>query len=685
MDPEAEGVQLGHYQLTRLLGTGGMGEVYLARDLVLKRDVAIKFVAGPGSPDDTRTRRLMQEARAVAALDHPCICPVHDIGVDPAGRPYMVMQYVLGETLAARLARDPLPVRDALTLCARVADALSAAHRRGIIHRDLKPQNIIVTPSGAPKLLDFGIAKFLPSRTLAGSAETATGLTTAHALVGTPAYMSPEQVQQQPVDARSDLFALGAILFETLTGRRAFEGGHTAELLAGILHVHPPAPSTLRDGLDPRHDELVRRLLAKEPADRFQSADEVVGALRLLQPDTWRTPPADIPGPVKSTTDRAVAWVKRRRVPLLAAAVLVLVASIGLPRYFRPVGPTLPADARVWYDRGTEALREGSFHTAEAAFEESARLFGNYPATYARLAEARAELDDGGGAQNALLSVTALVNDQSRLPADEQLRLDAIRAMVLRKVDDAVALYKRLAERHSSDPGAWIDLGRAQEAAGHAAEARASYERAVAIGPQYAAAFLRLGMIDAGEGRREQSLAAYAEAERLYRASKNAEGEAEVLIRKAELLDGRGEFAEARAALDRALALARTTESASQIVRAQLRLSSVSVSEGRLVEAERLASATVQSALDAGLQALAADGLIDLGAVLQARHRPAEAEAQVRRAPDLAERRGAPGRRRVRERSSRRSCRTAGGRRRRWRSCPPPSTSSSATTTAGSS
>jgi serine/threonine protein kinase len=283
MDVQAGDVDLGRYRLGRLIGSGGMGDVYLARDVTLRRDVAIKFVTAAGV-GGTHTQRLMQEARAVAALDHPGICPVYDVGVDPAGRSFMVMQYVEGETLAARLARGALPIRDALVTCLQIADALAAAHRRGIIHRDLKPQNVMLTTAGEPKLLDFGIAKMLPTLDGLSADDTTTSLTRPHALVGTPAYMSPEQIQERPLDGRSDLFALGCILYECLTGRRAFEGTHTFELLDQIAHAHPPAPSSIRRELDERHDELCRRLLAKEPADRFQSAEELVGALRVLLP-----------------------------------------------------------------------------------------------------------------------------------------------------------------------------------------------------------------------------------------------------------------------------------------------------------------------------------------------------------------------------------------------------------------
>ena len=155
------GAELGHYRIVRLLGSGGMGDVYLARDLTLERDVAIKLLpADRGDHDDTR-RRLLHEAQAAAALDHPNICAVHEVGQTADGRAFIVMQYVEGEALSAVLRRGPLPVRDALVLCAQIAEALAVAHRRGIVHRDLKPQNVMVTPSGRPKLLDFGLAKLV--------------------------------------------------------------------------------------------------------------------------------------------------------------------------------------------------------------------------------------------------------------------------------------------------------------------------------------------------------------------------------------------------------------------------------------------------------------------------------------------------------------------------------------------
>ena len=638
MDAQAGDVALGRYRLGRLIGSGGMGDVYLARDTVLRRDVAIKFVTATGAASEALTRRLLQEARAVAALDHPCICPVYDAGVDPIGRPFMVMQYVEGETLATRLGRGALPVRDALTACAQIAEALAAAHRRGIIHRDLKPQNVMLAPDGQPKLLDFGIAKFIPQIDSLAVDDTTTSLTKSHALLGTPAYMSPEQIHERPLDGRSDLFALGCILFESLTGRRAFEGRRTFEVLDQIARVHPPAPSTIRRELDERHDELCRRLLAKDPADRFQSAEEVVGALHVLVPDTSRGAASQT---AHDRKPRLGSRFRTRRSALGLAAVLIALTAIGIWRWSRPALPAPPANAEAYYRRGTDALREGAYHTASTALGEAVRLFPDYPLAYARLAEARAELDDGRAAAEDLVRVSERVPDTSRLPPDERLRLDAIRSLVVGEVDAAVGAYRQLANRRPDDAGAWVDLGRAQEAAAQLSAAGASFARAIAIDPQNAAAHLHLGTVEGFQGRKQEAMAAFAEAERLYRASSNKEGETEVLIRRGTMLDSLNELVAARADLTRARDIAGTIENPFQLVRAEMRLSGVTTSEGRFEEAEKIAAAAVKTALAAGLDTAAAEGLVDLAAALMAAGRLGEAETQLRTAMSIAQERGA--------------------------------------------
>jgi tetratricopeptide (TPR) repeat protein/predicted Ser/Thr protein kinase len=635
MPADAGPLDSGRYDIGRLLGRGGLGEVYLAHDRTLDRDVAIKFLNPAKLPGGNARRALLREARAAAALDHPFICGVHEAAETEDGRAFIVMQHVEGQTLAEVLQRGPMPIRDALTLCAEIAEALAAAHRRGVVHRDLKPGNIIVTPSGHPKIVDFGIATV--ARRFAGSeASTAADTTSFPALAGTPGYMAPEQIQGQPVDGRGDLFALGLVLFECLTGRRAFQGATPVETAAAILHVHPPAPSSLRPGLTAAHDELCRRLLAKEPADRFQSADEVVGAIRVLVPDTSRT----------AVSESAVTPRPARRQLLSRGWIVAVVAIVALTAGFSwwnrtRALPRVPEAADLWYRRGSEALREGGYYRARKALEQAIAIYPQHLLAYARLAEASAELDDPAAASAYLLRLSQLGIDEGRLSETEQLRLRAVRGFVLREVDRSIARYQSVAELTPKDPRAFVDLGRAQEAAGRRADARTSYERAIAIDAQYAPAHLRRGILEGLESHWQAALAAFAEAERLYRASSDAEGETEVLLNRGMLLDRKGEPIAARRDLERALELATQSKSIYQKIRTQLALSIVTASEGRIAQSAQIASDSVSEALANGLDTVAAGGLVDLAATLLFDNKSDAAEQQLMRALQLAERRGA--------------------------------------------
>jgi serine/threonine protein kinase len=253
----APGTRLGSYDILALVGRGGMGEVYRAHDARLGRDVAIKVLPKELAADPDRLRRFEHEARAIAALNHPHICQIHDVGPG-----YIVLEYIDGLPLCG-----PLPPVDAVRLALQIADALHVAHQKGILHRDLKPANILVTSDGRAKVLDFGLAKIMTA------AQDVT-LTSDGTVVGTAAYMSPEQAQGKVLDARSDVFSLGAVLYEMLSGTRAFGGGTAAEVLSGVLRDDPPACPALHD-LDP----IVRRCLAKQPDRRFSSMSDLKAAL----------------------------------------------------------------------------------------------------------------------------------------------------------------------------------------------------------------------------------------------------------------------------------------------------------------------------------------------------------------------------------------------------------------------
>jgi eukaryotic-like serine/threonine-protein kinase len=627
----SEAGEFGRYQLHELLGRGGMGEVFRAHDTALDRDVAIKFVATDKLTDPEARVRLLREAKAAAGLDHPGICPVYEAGESPDGRAFIVMQFVEGRPLSELATNGPLPVREALGYAVQIAEALSAAHHRGIVHRDLKPSNVMVDASGRIRLLDFGIAKVMTSAAVATDLSTTSVQTTANKLVGTPGYMSPEQIQQRPLDGRSDLFALGVLLYECLTGKRPFDARTPVETVANVLHVQLPPPSTLRQGLTDRHDALCERLLAKEPTDRFQSADEVVGAIRLLLQDTSRmTGPVVVNG---GGRHRLLPW-------LIVAAVTI--AGIVLWRMKQPEGlPSASAEAQQWYERGTEAVREGAYLRARGNLEEATRLFDRFALAYARLAEADTELDDERKAQTRLLRLADLVPDESRLPTDEGLRVRAVRSLVLHNPDAAIAAYRELTSRHADDAGVWVDLGRAQEAAGLRTDAAASYRRAIEQDAQYAPAYLRLGTVEGLAAHKEEAIHAFGEAERLYTVASNSEGLTEVLLRRGTALDAMGESKRARPDLEHALSLAMTTGSTGQRVRAQIALSSVVATDGKPSDAERMASAAVQEALAAGLDTAAAEGLLDLAATFDDLAQFDKASAEAERAVKIATERGA--------------------------------------------
>jgi serine/threonine protein kinase len=276
---------IGVYQVQALLGAGGMGEVYRARDTKLGRDVAIKILQHTFTADPDRQARFEREARVLASLNHPNIGAIYDVGRD-CDIEFLVLEYLDGETLAARLGKGALARPDALRIAIDIASALDTAHRHGIVHRDLKPGNVILTTSGA-KLLDFGLAKRgsagVSTGAIAKSLPRASTPLTAHGtLLGTFQYMAPEQIEGEEADARTDIFAFGAVLYEMLTGQRAFQGKSQASLFGAILKDDPPPLSTVQPLTPPTLDRLVRKCLAKDRDDRWQTARDLLDELRWV-------------------------------------------------------------------------------------------------------------------------------------------------------------------------------------------------------------------------------------------------------------------------------------------------------------------------------------------------------------------------------------------------------------------
>jgi serine/threonine protein kinase/Flp pilus assembly protein TadD len=285
------GQTVSHYRVLERLGGGGMGVVYSARDNVLNRMVALKFLPADSVADPQALDRFRREARAAAALNHPNICTIHEIA-DFDGQPFIVMELMKGTTLKHTIEGRPLPMDRVVDLGIQIADALDAAHTQGVTHRDVKPANIFVTTSGQAKVLDFGLAKLTAAHRhgpdAAGNRETTVlnaNLTSPGTAMGTVAYMSPEQARGEALDARSDLFSFGAVLYEMATGRQAFEGTTTATIFDGILHGTPAAPASLNSDVPPRFDQIVNKALEKDPDFRYQSAADLRSDLRRLKRD----------------------------------------------------------------------------------------------------------------------------------------------------------------------------------------------------------------------------------------------------------------------------------------------------------------------------------------------------------------------------------------------------------------
>jgi len=281
------GFRLGPYEILAPIGAGGMGEVYRARDTRLDRTVAIKILPPDRHPSPEARQRFEREARTASQLTHPHICALYDVGrqeTDTGGVDYLVMEYLEGETLAERLARGPLPLAETLRHAAEMTDALDRAHRQGIVHRDLKPANIMLTRAGV-KLLDFGLAKVAataPAPAALTAEPTRTQITQEETILGTLQYMAPEQLEGREADARSDLFAFGAVLYEMATGRKAFSGGSKASLISAIMTVEPPPISSLQPASPPALDRVIAVCLAKDPENRWQNARDLGRELRFV-------------------------------------------------------------------------------------------------------------------------------------------------------------------------------------------------------------------------------------------------------------------------------------------------------------------------------------------------------------------------------------------------------------------
>ena len=500
--------RLGYYEIRSKLGAGGMGEVYLAEDIRLNRKVAIKFLPPESTADRLAKRRLVREAQAAAALDHPNICAIHEVG-EENGRAFIVMQYIEGETLAARIQRQPLGLKEALGLAAQSADALAEAHARGIVHRDIKPQNVMITARGQAKILDFGLAKVVANRGMLNSeAETQSLLTEAGVIMGTIPYMSPEQVKGEALDARSDIFSFGVVMYEMITRHRPFAAKTTAEIISAILTSEPPPLASYSIAAPAELEQMLRKCLEKDRERRYQTmrgaADDLENVRRACES---RSPVvATVAGDATTIRKASVGHVAKRPAFLtsrlgLALFIVVMLAAVAsvYALFFRgprsaptPSGKSVNSPAYDYYLRGKVNAASENRENNESAIkllEQAIAADPNFAPAYAELAQA----------YNVKAFYFASEAEKKKLTEDAEVA-----------VEKALALNPDLAEAHlARGLLLWTHANRFPHE-----QAIQSYKRALALNPnldeahhQLGLVYLHIGLLDKGWEEIEKSLA----------------------------------------------------------------------------------------------------------------------------------------------------------------------------------
>ena len=663
------GLTISHYRIVSKLGEGGMGVVYLAEDILLGRRVAIK--TAKCKPDDHAFRsRFLREARAVSAFSHQHIATIYDYGETDDGQPYIVMELIEGQTLSDLLRSGALTFEETLTIVKQVAEALSEAHRRGIVHRDIKPSNIAITDRGVVKVLDFGLAKQIHVEPIdpvdINQVQMLNTQTREGTIVGTPSYFSPEQALGLPVDARSDLFSLGSVLYECLTGSLPFPGSRPLEISAKVIRDDPALPSSHNSSIPPGLDRIILKSLAKKPEERYQSTADLMADLTGLdvssngttagvqsktaelaqgQTEEAKTPETHetqerLPRSIQTVVNRVARITVKT--PVKIAAMIIAVATVlawqqpwkGKSSYDPP-----PAVQRAYND-AVEQIHEGAFFRASVILERAVKEGGDsFPLIHARLAEVYAELDNSEKATAELLRVRELVPDTGALNEIDRLRLDAVTAMVKRDFPAATRNYEVLVSKTpaSEKQHALIDLGRAFEKSDQRNRAIEFYEQALALDQRSPAAHLRLGVVYGRSQRVVDAFNSFNKAYELFDTSGGIEGMAEVSLQRAVLLGQVGKTNEAHDELVKALDKSNALDNKDKAVRVLLNLSNNELVAGHPGPAEQYSSQAITLAQQNNMENLTIQGIIDIANTHFIRGQFTEAEAGYQQALRLAQ------------------------------------------------
>ncbi len=509
-----------------------MGDVFLAEDERLGRKVAIKFLPADVATDERARQRLLREARTAATLDHPNICAIYEVGQE-GNRSFIVLQYIEGETLAAKLRRQMPELREALVIATQVAGALAEAHARGIIHRDIKPDNIMLTTRGQAKVLDFGLAKVLRDPDIVKEAETGSMLSIPGMLMGTVPYMSPEQVRGEELDCRTDIFSFGTVLYELLSGRRPFEAKSSAEIISAILTVDPPPINASGIGrVGDLEEGLIRKCLEKDVARRYQTMGDVITDLEQIryESETGQVRSAIRPA-LEATVIRPKAtsstplgrWSKGRKIELILAAVVLAAAAGVYTLSFRSPRPAVsgvksanPAayDAYLRGKVNVSSENPASNETAIKLFEQAVAADPNFAAAYAELARAYTIK----ARYFAPVPDKKKLNEDAEVAVEKALALDPdlaegyfARGLILWTPykrfphEQAIQSYHRALELNPNLDEAHHQLGFVYLHIGLLDKAQEEIEKALAINPGNTLARYRLGVIDMCRGKYQEA------------------------------------------------------------------------------------------------------------------------------------------------------------------------------------
>ena len=587
------GQVISHYEVVAKLGAGGMGEVFEARDALLHRTVALKVLPPGKVSDPERRARFLTEARAVSSLNHPFIVTVHDVVTTEDGALCLVMERVRGRSLADAIPPGGLPLTDALRYAMQGAEALAAAHAAGIVHRDLKPGNVMVTDRGDIKVLDFGLAKLMPSPSSGTDPTVSSDGTQFGVVLGTPDYMSPEQAKGEPVDHRTDIFSFGMLLFEMVTGERPFRGSHRIAALHALVAEPAPRVSALRAGLPSSLDLVVDRLLAKDREARYQSFTDVLADLRRVQ-DGEAVADVAAPRPAEPTRSTGLA----RAFMVIGAIGVVTVLALLAPGWFArseapPVGrPTLdeplPVTASDFVRQGDRLLRrydrDGHIDQAMGAYQSALQQQPDHAPAYAGLAMAnwrrfrdvrdRIWLEHAtGNARQAVdrdpllasghaalgLTLTAQgENDAAAGALAEAMKLDPTNADALRGLgdlsarasafDDAERHYRAAIAARPDDPELPSVLGGLYYRLGRTAEAASAFQRTIDLAEDNYIGHKNLGAVLHMQGR-------FADAARSLQRAVELKPDAAVYTNLGTLYYYQGLYPQAVVALEKSIAL----------------------------------------------------------------------------------------------------------------------------------